>query len=251
MLAGTVFLVILLTVVFEGGFARQIAEKLQVIPMRVLVIGGGRVGREITERLEERGENVVIIEERTAEAEALRNDGFSVRDGDGANIETLQQAGVERSKIVVAATGDDDTNLLVAQLASSKFGTEKVITRVNEPDNVDAFTQLGVETVSASSSTAWAIDNRIERPALSRWMTELGRSGDVQEIEVTDEELVGKTVGDISEMLPGGSMIALVTRGEENTVPESSQDVQHGDHLTVIGRTDSVREAIDQLHPHD
>ena len=250
-LAGTVFLVILLTVVFEGGFARQIAEKLQVIPMRVLVIGGGRVGKEITERLEERGENVVIIEERTAEAEALRNEGFTVRDGDGTSIETLQQAGAERSKIVVAATGDDDTNLLVAQLASSKFGPEKVIARVNEPDNVEAFNELGVETVSASSSTAWAIDNRIERPALSRWMTELGRSGDVQEIEVTDEELVGKTVGDVSEMLPGGSMIALVSRGEENTVPETSQDIQYGDHLTVIGRTDSVREAVDQLHPHD
>ncbi|WP_253738647.1 cation:proton antiporter [Halohasta salina] len=250
-LAGTVFLVILLTVVFEGGFARQIAEKLQVIPMRVLVVGGGRVGREITERLEERGENVVIIEERTAEAEALRNDGFTIRDGDGTNIETLQQAGAERAKTVVAATGDDDTNLLVAQLANSKFDTDDVISRVNEPDNVEAFNELGVDTVSASSSTAWAIDNRIERPALSRWMTEIGRSGDVQEIEVTDEKLVGQTVGEVSELLPDGSMIALVSRGDENTVPETSQEVHYGDHLTVIGRTDSVHEAIERLHPHD
>jgi len=250
-LAGTVFLVILLTVVFEGGFARQIAEKLQVIPMRVLVIGGGRVGKEIVERLEKRGENVVIIEDRGEAAEELRNQGYTVRDGDGTNIETLQKAGAERSKIVVAATGDDDTNLLVAQLASSKFDTKKVVARVNEPDNVDAFNELGVETVSASSSTAWAIDNLIERPALSRWMTELGRSGDVQEIEVTDETLVGKTVGEISEMLPSGSMIALVSRDDENTVPDTSQEIHYGDHITVLGRTDSVHEAIERLHPHD
>jgi NhaP-type Na+/H+ or K+/H+ antiporter/K+/H+ antiporter YhaU regulatory subunit KhtT len=250
-LAGTVFLVILLTVVFEGGFARQIAEKLQVIPMRVLVIGGGRVGTEIVERLEERGENVVIIEKRSGTAEELRNQGYTVRDGDGTNIETLRKAGAERSKIVVAATGDDDTNLLVAQLASSKFDTQKVISRVNEPDNVDAFNELGVETVSASSSTAWAIDNLIERPALSRWMTELGRSGDVQEIEVTDESLVGKTVGEVSEMLPGGSMIALVSRGDENTVPDTDQEIHYGDHLTVLGQTESVHEAIERLHPHD
>jgi sodium/proton antiporter, CPA1 family (TC 2.A.36) len=250
-LAGTVFLVILLTVVFEGGFARQIAEKLQVIPMRVLVIGGGRVGKEIVERLEERGENVVIIEDRGDTAEELRNQGFTVRDGDGTNIETLRKAGAERSKIVVAATGDDDTNLLVAQLASSKFDTHKVISRVNEPDNVDAFNELGVETVSASSATAWGIDNLIERPALSRWMTELGRSGDVQEIEVTDESLVGKTVGDVSEMLPGGCMIALVSRDDENTVPDTNQEIHYGDHLTVLGRTDAVHEAIERLHPHD
>jgi len=250
-LAGTVFLVILMTVVFEGGFARQIAEKLQVIPMRVLVIGGGRVGKEIVERLEERGENVVIIEDRGEAAEELRNQGFTVRDGDGTNIETLRKAGAERSKIVVAATGDDDTNLLVAQLAGSKFDTEKVIARVNEPDNVEAFNELGVETVSASSATAWGIDNLIERPALSRWMTELGRSGDVQEIEVTDESLVGKTVGDVSEMLPSGCMIALVSRDDENTVPDSSQEIHYGDHLTVLGRTDSVHKAIERLHPHD
>lgn len=250
-LAGTVFLVIFLTVIFEGGFARQIAETLQVIPMRVLIIGGGRVGQELGERLEERGENVVIIEERDSTAEELRNQGFTVREGDGTSIEFLRQSGAEKSKIVVAATGDDDTNLLVAQLAESKFDAQNVITRVNEPDNVEAFEELGVQTISASSSTAWAIDNLIERPALSRWMTELGRSGDVQEIEVTDENLVDRTIGELNEELPEDCMIALVTRNEENTVPETSHQVEYGDHLTVLGRTDSVQEAIKRLHPHD
>ncbi|TQQ82776.1 potassium transporter [Halonotius terrestris] len=251
LLAGTVFLTILLTVVFEGGFARQIAEKLGVIPMRVLIIGGGRVGRELAERLEERGENVVIIEERQSAAEELRNEGFSVREGDGTDVELLRAAGAERSKIIVAATGDDDTNLLVAQLAESTFSTETIITRVNEPENVDAFEELGVKTISASASTAWAIDNLIERPAMSRWMTELGRSGDVQEVEITDESLAGKTIGDINERLPEGCMVALVSRGEENTVPETSLELECGDHLTILGQTDAVHEAIGQLHPHD
>lgn len=250
-LAGTVFLVIFLTVIFEGGFARQIAETLEVIPMRVLIIGGGRVGQELCDRLEERGENVVIIEQRDSKAETLRNQGLTVREGDGTNIEFLRQSGAEQSKIIVAATGDDDTNLLVAQLAESTFDVQTVITRVNKPDNVGAFEELGVQTISDSSSTAWAIDNLIERPALSRWMTELGRSGDVQEIEVTDENLVDRTIGELNEELPEGCMIALVTRDKENTVPETNHRVEYGDHLTVLGRTDSVHEAIDQLHPHD
>lgn len=144
-----------------------------------------------------------------------------------------------------------NTNLLVAQLASSKFAVEKAITRVNEPENVDAFNELGVETVSASSSTAWAIDNLIERPALSRWMTELGRSGDVQEIEVTDERLVDRTIGELNEELPEGCTIALVTGDRENTVPEPDLQLEYGDHLTVLGRTNAVREAIERLHPHD
>ena len=250
-LAGTVFLVILVTVVFEGGFARQIAERLKVIPMQILVIGGGRVGRELAKMLEDRGENVVILEKDTEVAEELRRDGFSVREGNGTEMEALREAGTDRAKIVVAATGDDDTNLLVTQLAETRLGVERVITRVNEPDNMSAFEELDIETVAASSSTAWAIDNRIERPALSKWMNELGRNGDVQEIEMTDEEFVGRTVGEIDEVLPKGCVIALVSRGGENKVPELDFEIEHGDHLTVLGRTDAVDKAIKRLHPHD
>jgi Trk K+ transport system NAD-binding subunit len=139
----------------------------------------------------------------------------------------------------------------VAQLGNSKFHVENVIARVNEPDNVEPFKELGVETVSASSSTAWAIDNLIERPALSRWMNELGRSGDVQEIEVTDEGLVDTTIGDLNEVLPDGCMVALLTRDDENTVPEQDLKLEYGDHLTVLGRIEAVDEAIERLHPHD
>ncbi|WP_254527758.1 cation:proton antiporter [Natrinema gelatinilyticum] len=244
LLVGTVFLVILVTVVLEGGFARQIAEKLDVIPMRVLIIGGGRVGRSLSERLEARGENVVLIEEDRAVLEQLRNDGFTAREGDGTDVEVLRTAGAENARIVVAATGDDDVNLLVAQLAQSNFDVQTVIARANNPSNAAAFEDLGVETISAAESTAWAIDNVIERPALSNWMSELGRSGDVQEIEVTDEDLVGKQISDIDGELPNGVLIALVSRDGISEVPSPDVELQRGDHITLIGRTESVREAI-------
>ncbi len=250
-LVGVVFLVILGTVVVEGGFARHIAEYLDVVPMRIIIIGGGKVGRQLAERLEDRGENVVIIELEQSMVERARNAGFPVRHGDGTDTEVLAAAGAENAKFVVAATGDDDANLLVAQLARSRFDVEQVITRVNNPDNVDAFEELGVQPISASQATAWALDNAIERPALSTWMTELGRTGDVQEIEVTAEELVGRTIGDIDEELPNGCLIALVSRDGDNEVPSSDVTLEYGDHLTFLGRTEAVREAISWAHPHD
>jgi NhaP-type Na+/H+ or K+/H+ antiporter len=244
-LVGTVFLVILVTCTFQAGLARQIAEFLNVIPMRVIIAGGGKVGRALAERLEDRGENVVIIEQDRDVVEIARNAGYSVHIGDATDTDVLRSAGAENAKLVVAATGDDDSNLLVAQLASSKFEVDDVIARANNPDNVDAFEDLGVRTISSVQATAWAMDNAIERPALSSWMTELGRSGDVQEIEVTSPELVGKTIREIGPELPGGCLVALVARNGETHVPDADFTIQEGDRVTLLGRREGVREAME------
>ncbi|MBV0925762.1 cation:proton antiporter [Halomicroarcula limicola] len=245
-LLGTVFLVIFVTALFEGGLARYIAEKLDVIPMRVIIVGGGQVGRALAMRLEDRGENVVIIEEDESIVERARNDGFAVEWGDGTDTDVLRSAGTAKAKTVVAATGDDDANLLVSQLASSKFDVERVIARANNPDNVEAFEELGVRTISSAMATAWAIDNQIERPAIAHWMTDVGRTGDVQEVEVLNEELVGKTVREVGPMLPEACLIALVS-GEDHReadVPTADYVLQKGDMVTLLGRRESVRDGM-------
>ncbi len=250
-LAGAVFLVILTTVVFQGGLARQIAEYLDILPMSVLIIGGGKVGRSIANRLAERGENVVVIENDRDVLESARSAGFTVKAGDGTDTDVLRNAGIEDAKIVVAATGDDDTNLLISQLAASTFGVETIIARANNPENVDPFEELGIQTISTTDATAWAIDNAIERPALSNWMTELGRSGDVQEIEVTSEGAAGRTIDELTADLPNSVLIALVSRDGDIQVPDENFTVQQGDHLTLLGRKEAVRNTIDRYHPHE
>jgi NhaP-type Na+/H+ or K+/H+ antiporter len=249
LLVGTVFLVILATVVFEAGFARHIAEYLDVIPMRVLIVGGGTVGRALAERLDDRGENVVLVEQDEDVIETARNEGFTVHMGDGTDTDELRSAGADNARIVVAATGDDDVNLLVSQLSSSKFDVDNVLARANNPDNVDAFEELGVRTISSTDATAWAIDNAIERPALASWMTSLGREGDVQEIALTADELVGRTIAEVGPELPGGCLIALVTRDGETRVPEAEFTLQEGDHVTVLGNREGVREAMEFCNP--
>jgi NhaP-type Na+/H+ or K+/H+ antiporter len=252
-LLGTVFLVIFATALFEGGLARFIAEKLDVIPMRVIIVGGGQVGRALAARLEDRGENVVIIEQDEEIVERARNDGYAVEIGDGTDTDMLRSAGAENAKTVVAATGDDDANLLVSQLASSKFGVERVIARANNPDNVEAFEDLGVRTISSAMATAWAIDNQIERPAIAHWMTDIGRSGDVQEVEVKNPELIGKPISEVGPMLPEACLVALVSgEGHENAeVPTADYVLEAGDMVTLLGRRESVREGMKMVSNGD
>jgi len=248
-LLGTVFLVIFATALFEGGLARFIAEKLDVIPMRVIIVGGGQVGRALAARLEDRGENVVIIEQAEAAVERARNEGYAVEIGDGTDTDMLRSAGAENAKTVVAATGDDDANLLVSQLASSKFGVDRVIARANNPDNVEAFEDLGVRTISSAMATAWAIDNQIERPAIAHWMTDIGRSGDVQEVEVKNPDLIGKPIREVGPMLPEACLVALVSgEGHENAeVPTAEYVLEEGDMVTLLGRRESVREGMQMV----
>ncbi|SEA37787.1 NhaP-type Na+/H+ or K+/H+ antiporter [Haloplanus vescus] len=250
-LVGTVFLVIFLTVAFEAGFARQIAEFLDVIPMRVIIIGAGDVGRTLARRLEERGENVVLVERDVNSVEKARNEGLTVHHGDGTDTEVLRSAGAENAKIVATTTGDDDVNLLVAQLADSKFSPDTILARVNNPDNVDAFEDLGVRAISAVDATAMAFDGYIERPSLVNWMSEIGENGEVQEIEVTSDELVGKTLSDIGPKLPPRCLIALISRDGETIVPDGDCRLERGDRITLIGDDESVFEALSFAHPDD
>ncbi|QKY18386.1 cation:proton antiporter [Halorubrum sp. CBA1229] len=251
LLVGTVFAVIFATVAIEAGLARQIGDALGVSPMRTIIIGGGRVGRALATRLERRGEYVVIVENDDEEAERARSDGFTVYEGDGSDTADLRGAGVEDAKRVITVTGDDDINLLACQLAITKFDVESVYSRVNEPDNVDAFDSIGVKGIDSPTATAVAIDDEIERPAITHWMSELGDSHDVQEVEVTSENLAGKSIRDLNAQIPDGTFVAVVSRDGENHIPSADSVLEYGDHVTFIGDTDAVRKAMDRFHPHD
>lgn len=219
--------------------------------MRTIIIGGGRVGRALATRLERRGEYVVIVESDDEEVERARSDGFTVYEGDGSDTETLRGAGIEDAKRVITATGDDDINLLACQLAITKFDVESVYSRVNEPGNIDAFNSIGVTAIDSPTATAVAIDDEIERPAITHWMNELGDSHDVQEVEVTAENLAGKSIRDLNAQIPDGTFVAIVSHEGENHVPSADRVLEYGDHVTFVGDADAVRKAMDRFHPHD
>lgn len=250
-LSGTVFLVIFITVVLQAGLARQIADFLGVQPMKTIIVGGGRVGRTLAKRLENRGENVVIIDRDPAAVEELQKEELQAVEGDGTNADALAEHGAENAKLLIAATPDDDANLLVSQLARSKFDIETVIARVNDPDNVDAFETLDVRAIDVSSAMAWSLDNEIERPTLSHWMNQLGDGHDAQEVTITAETFAGKTVKQLAAEIPNSVLIAVVGREDETFVPHGDTVLEAGDRVTFLGDTGDVETAIKRAHPHD
>ena len=250
-LQAAVFAVILATVATQAGFARQIADALKVSPMRTIIVGGGRVGRALAERLEDRGEFVVLVENDDEPVEQARSQGFTVHEGDGSETSTLRSAGIGEAGRVIAATGDDDVNLLVCQTAKTKFDIDTLYSRVNDPSNVSAFDSIDVTAIDSTNATAVAIDDEIERPALTHWMNEIGEGHDVQEVELTARKFAGKSIGEVNTKIPSGCIVAVVSNGGETRVPDGDTVLNEGDNVTFVGETDAVREAMKRFHPRD
>ena len=82
---------------------------------------------------------------------------------------------------------------------------------------------------------AW--EENIDRPG----------GGDVQEVTLTGERFEGRPVREVGPELPGRCLIGLVTSGEDTFVPAADYVLQSGDHVTVIGEHDAVREAMAML----
>ncbi|QIO25460.1 TrkA family potassium uptake protein [Haloarcula sp. JP-L23] len=215
----------------------------------VRIIGGGQVGQQIADRLEYRGDDVCIVEEDEQRVALLNAEGYQVIHGDGTDLSVLRASDIDRADIVIAATGDDDTNLLTTQLVKTKFDVETILARVNEPSNEEPFEELGIQTISRSIATARLIDGYIESPALTRWTEGLGREGDLQEVPVTNDALVGNTIAEIDSELPDRCFVIVVGAEGGAHFPDLDEVIDRGQHLTLLGDRDAVRKGMKLLDP--
>jgi trk system potassium uptake protein len=116
--------------------------------MRVIIVGCGRVGARVAAELDQRGENVTVID-TTARAFARLPQTFkgeTVR-GNGTDEDVMRSAGAEQADIVMSLTEGDNRNALAAQLAKHRFGVPRVIAKVNDPLRGEAYRALGLETI--------------------------------------------------------------------------------------------------------
>ena len=132
--------------------------------MYVIVAGGGKIGENVTRSLLRLGHEVTLIEQKRDRFERLEDEfEHQVQRGDATELHVLERAGIARPPdIVLALTGDDEDNLVIAQLAKEKYGVEQVIARVNDPRNQAHFDLLGISpTVCATSSIMALVEHEV------------------------------------------------------------------------------------------
>jgi len=116
--------------------------------MKVIIVGGGKVGTSLALLLLEKGYSVKVIEAVREKISRLQQDlpADVVALGNGTDPVVLEAAGILGVDVVAATTGQDETNLVVTNLARFAFNVPRVIARVNNPKNAWMFTpMMGVD----------------------------------------------------------------------------------------------------------
>ena len=121
--------------------------------MKVAIAGAGNVGRYIAQELGSAGHDILVIEESYELVERLRSELPSVRwfVGDACEVASLKEADLDEVEVMVAATGDDEDNLVVSLLAKQEFAVPRVVARVNHPENEWLFNETWGVDISVST----------------------------------------------------------------------------------------------------
>jgi trk system potassium uptake protein len=201
----------------------------------VIVVGAGKVGRNLARELIVKNHEVTLIECSRARYLTIEEEfEHAVQYGDATELWVLERAGIQRADLVIAVTGDDEDNMLVCQVAKEKYLCESIIARVNNPRNYDHFRLLNIlPAVSATDLILRLIEHEVPRYGLVHLLALEEERLEIIELEVSlDAPVVGERVADIS--LPEGSLIISVLRENEGFVPKSDTVIEGGDGVLLV-----------------
>jgi trk system potassium uptake protein TrkA len=212
--------------------------------VRVVIAGGGSVGKFIAAQLHEGGHDVLLIDNDPNVVRRALADreppGVTWFQADACEVSKLAEAEVDKADVVAAVTGDDEDNLVISLLAKQEFGVPRVVARVNNPKNEWMFNQMwGVDvSVSTPHLITGLVEEAVSVGAFVRLLSFEGGRAKLAEVTLAD----GSPAADreIAELgLPRDSTVVAVVRNDRILVPRGDTMIRVGDEVLVLVTTDS------------
>jgi len=208
--------------------------------MYIVIMGGGRVGLSLASSLVSRGRDVTLIENDSnlctnaaAELDAL------VICGSGTNVKTLEEADIADADVFVAATGNDEANLLSCILVK-EYRVPKIIARLSNPDHAEAFKKVGIhDVISPELTAAGYLEKLITRPKIADLIVIGKGSGEILEMSVKNKKVLGRKISEIS---PTKDYIIVAIHHNGNiTIPKTDMVLHENDRISVLVKTPAVK----------
>jgi trk system potassium uptake protein TrkA len=199
--------------------------------MKIIVMGCGRVGSQVSLLLAGQGHDVTVIDHDANALARLGPDfkGRVVR-GIGFDRNVLTEAGVDTAEGFIAASSSDNANIVAARIARNIFRVPRVVARLYDPVRAEVYQRLGLTTIS---STQWGAE-RIVEVITHHDLDVLQVFGDggttLIRIEVPSR-LIGYRVTHMN--IPGEVMVTAITRNDHTFIPVSGTEFQESDVMFV------------------
>ena len=202
--------------------------------MKVIIMGCGRVGEQVSRLMADEGHEVSIIDQDEAALARLGPDfkGRKVK-GVGFDQKVLIEAGIEQAEAFAATSSSDNANIVAARIARNVFHVPKVVARLYDPRRAVIYRRLGLVTISSTTWGAERIHELLTHRQLDPVLT-FG-SGEVAVLTIeTPPLLVGRTVKDVTA--PGEIGVVAVTRDGKALIPAFGTQFRANDliHLAVL-----------------
>lgn len=213
----------------------------------VLILGGGRLGYYLGNRLCSLGMAVKIIEQNYNRCQELaeRLPEALILHGDGTDVDLLSREGIEETDGFVAVTGLDEENLLISLLAK-QMGAKMVVAKVSRASYAPIVETLGVDAaVSPRLITASEIVRFIQGGRLLSLVMLLNGKAEVAELIVpSSSRIIGKPLAKLG--LPKNIIVGAILRGDCAIIPEGMEKILADDRIVVfaMGHTLSTIEKL-------
>jgi trk system potassium uptake protein len=218
--------------------------------MRVVITGAGAVGRHLAIDLAVRGHEVTLIEQDPVVLEAVEPEarGVDLMLGDACEPWVLERAELSSADVVVAATGDDEDNLVTSLLAKTEFAVPRVLARVNHPKNEWLFSpQWGVDqAVSPPHILTAMVEEAVTSGDLVRLLRLEGGQVSIVEMKLdADSKTLGKPLYELR--LPQDSAVVAIVREGHVVIPQPETVLSAGDEVVALSGLDSEQALRDAL----
>ncbi len=217
--------------------------------MYIVIVGGGKVGYYLAKTLAPEKHRLVLLEEDEAQcgkiAGELNDLHISLVRGDGTDIHSLRDAGIEQADMLIAVTGHDQNNLVACQLAKSYFGVPRTIARVNNPKNIQVFKELGVDSVvSSTAHIAGIIGHEVDWAGINQMLAHKVGDVRIKDMQVSESSAAaGRTVANLA--LPKGTVLICVIREKNAFIPDGQTQILGGDSVIAISHEDNMAKLTD------
>lgn len=235
---------------------RRMQHSIDQLKGHYIVCGYGRVGMEAVANLRQRGKRCVVVEQTVDST--LAQSGVLHVTGDAAEDEVLRRAGIDRAAGLVAATGDDPTNLFITVSAHSLRPDLVIVARAHNPAAESKLLRGGANhVISPHIIGGRRIATQLLYPGVTDFLDVVMHSG---ELELCLEEcmvwpnadLHGKTVAEAQVRSRTGANVLAVRRsggGSVLTNPPVDMRFEPGDILIALGTADQLKGLIELTNP--